>query len=185
MKEVAKEKLSAGCDRWRLCSGEVDKVKHGTTFIIDLESAIRQAWREDLLSGPLRTMLTKLCIEFAAYIRRHQSFYTLLQEVPQFAVAFSKLALGSIVSSRRLPKPNRVVEANAASSADHQSSALSRSLESISKGHPMPSGLQRALQRAESSADTRRPRSHTSMADLSRQSKHQCSPKFDQNADCT
>lgn len=112
MSKLATEKLEAGCDRWRRCSGRVDTAEHGTTFIIDLESAIRQAWREDLASSPLRHVLTKLCIDFAPYVRRHESFYTLLQEVPQFAVAFSQRAMGSIISSLRLPKPNHIMEPN-------------------------------------------------------------------------
>ncbi|KKY31155.1 putative btb poz domain-containing protein [Diaporthe ampelina] len=38
MSKLAKEKLSAGCDRWRRCSGTVDTAKHGTTFIVDIEA---------------------------------------------------------------------------------------------------------------------------------------------------
>lgn len=109
MTKLATEKLEAGCDRWRRCSGRVDTAEHGTTFIVDLESAIRQAWREDLASGPLRHALIKLCIDFAPYVRRHESFLTLLQAVPQFAVAFSQRAVGSIISSLRLPKPNHTM----------------------------------------------------------------------------
>lgn len=118
MTDLATKKLEAGCDRWRRCSGRVDIAEHGTTFIIDLESAIRQAWREDLAAGPLRHMLTKLCIDFAPYVRRHQSFFTLLQEVPQFAVTFSQRAVGSIISSLRLPKPSPMMEPNAPYSKD-------------------------------------------------------------------
>lgn len=112
MSDLAKEKLEAGCDRWRRCSREVDTANHGTTFIIDLESAVRQAWREDLVPGPLRATLAKLCIDFAPYLRRHVCFFTLLQEVPQFAVTFSHLAMGSVKSSLRLPKPSHAMEFN-------------------------------------------------------------------------
>lgn len=112
MSDLAKEKLEAGCDRWRRCSREVDTANHGTTFIIDLESAVRQAWREDLVPGPLRATLAKLCIDFAPYLRRHVCFFTLLQEVPQFAVTFSQLAMGSIKSSLRLPKQSHAMEFN-------------------------------------------------------------------------
>ncbi|KAG6358053.1 hypothetical protein INS49_013937 [Diaporthe citri] len=118
MAELAKDKLNAGCSRWRRCSRTVDTAIHGTTFIVDLESAVRQAWREDLASGPLRAVLTGLCIDFAPYVRRHQSFFTLLQEVPQFAVTFSQRALGSITSSLSLPKSTRVVEPPAPFSTD-------------------------------------------------------------------
>lgn len=90
----------------------MDITKHGTTFIIDVESAVRQAWRDDLVPGPLRATLAKLCIDFAPYLRRHVCFFTLLQEVPQFAVTFSQLAMGSIKSSLRLPKPSHVMEFN-------------------------------------------------------------------------
>lgn len=110
MSKLAKEKLSAGCDRWRRCSGTVDTAKHGTTFIVDIESAIRRAWREDLASSPLRVMLASLCVDFSPYVRRHQSFFAVLQEVPQFAVTFSQRAMGSITSSLPLPKPNSVLE---------------------------------------------------------------------------
>lgn len=112
MSNLAKETLEAGCDRWRRSSREVETAKHGTTFIIDLESAVRQAWREDLVPGPLRATLAKLCIDFAPYVRRHVCFFTLLQEVPQFAVTFSQLAMGSIKSSLRLPKPSHAMEFN-------------------------------------------------------------------------
>lgn len=111
MSELAKEKLIIGCDRWRRCSGTVDTAKHGTTFIVDIESAVRQAWREDLASSPLRAILTGLCVNFAPYLRRHQSFFTLLQEVSQFAVTFSQRAMGSITSCLRLPKPVGVIDA--------------------------------------------------------------------------
>lgn len=112
MSNLAKEKLEAGCDRWRRSSREVETAKHGTTFIIDIESAVRQAWREDLVPGPLRATLAKLCIDFGPYVRRHVCFFTLLQEVPQFAVTFSQLAMGSIKSNLRLPKPSHAMEFN-------------------------------------------------------------------------
>ncbi|KAJ0116885.1 hypothetical protein J7T55_010036 [Diaporthe amygdali] len=110
MSKLAEDKLKAGCDHWRQCSGTVDTTKHGTSFIVDLESAIRQAWRQDLVSGPLQAMLISLCLDFAPYVRRHESFGALLEEIPQFAVVFSQRALGSIISSLRLPKPSQIMD---------------------------------------------------------------------------
>lgn len=110
MSKLAEDNLKTGCDHWRQCSGTVDITKHGTSFIVDLESSIRQAWRQDLASGPLQAMLISLCLDFAPYVRRHDSFGALLGEIPQFAVAFSQRALGSIVSSLRLPKPSQTMD---------------------------------------------------------------------------
>lgn len=156
MMDLATKKLEAGCDRWRRCSGRVDIAEHGTTFIIDLESAIRQAWREDLAAGPLRHMLTKLCIDFAPYVRRHQSFFTLLQEVPQFAVTFSQRAVGSIISSLRLPKPDHVMEPNPPF-GDKNPSPLGLSIEPLDV-ESLRSPALRPAERAKSTATARRVR---------------------------
>lgn len=180
MAELAKDKLNAGCSRWRECSRKVDTATHGTSFIVDLESAVRQAWREDLASGPLRATLTDLCIDFAPYVRRHQSFFKLLQEVPQFAVTFSQRSLGSITSSLSLPRSARVIESTAPFDTDSHafsSSGLDPVVELFLERTRSPAALR-------SPATARRVTSRKSIAHLSSQSKHQCSSKSHQNSDC-
>ncbi|KAH8757254.1 hypothetical protein F5883DRAFT_683943 [Diaporthe sp. PMI_573] len=119
MMRLASEKLKARCDAWRSVSDTVDTAVHGTTFVADVESAVRNAWREDLAPDSLRVLgglpdsilrerLTKLCRDFAPYLKHQQSFFELLEEVPRFAVTFSQRAMGSITSSLRLPKPDGV-----------------------------------------------------------------------------
>lgn len=183
MADLAKEKLNAGCSRWRRCSRTVDTAVHGTTFIVDLESAVRQAWREDLASGPLRAVLTGLCIDFAPYVRRHQSFFTLLQEVPHFAVTFSQRALGSITSSLSLPKSTRVMEPPAPFSTDFHALDSSGFYPVVGL-YPKLSKPSRALERTRSPATARRVTSRKSIAHLSRPSKRQRSSESHQNADC-
>lgn len=173
MEKLAKDKLNDGCSRWLRCSGTVDTAKHGTTFIVDLESAIRQAWREDLAPGPLRRILTTLCIEFAPYLRRHDSFFTLLQEVPQFAVTFSKRALGSIISSRPLPNPARVADSKVYRELDDPLPKLK------TERRPTPA-LSESVQ-AMFGSPVRPPGSITR---LQIPSKHQVSSIYHQNADC-
>lgn len=110
MRKLAEEKLSARCGVWRRVSGTVDTAIQGTTFIVDVEFAVRQAWREDLAPAPLRGKLVSLCVDFAPYLRKLQSFLMLLQEVPQFAVIFSQRAMASITSSLRLPTSNSAID---------------------------------------------------------------------------
>lgn len=166
MSNLAKEKLEAGCDRWRRCSREVDTAKHGTTFIVDLESAVRQAWREDLIPGPLRGVLTKLCIDFVPYVRSHQSFFTLLQEVPQFAVTFSQLAMGSITSRLRLPKPSHVMEVDAPRWGPSPLSELVRRAQLDTEGLTRSSLMERARQTPSSPATARRVQSRKSIRSI-------------------
>ncbi|KAK7700354.1 hypothetical protein SLS64_010962 [Diaporthe eres] len=172
MAELAKDKLNAGCSRWRRCSRTVDTATHGTPFIVDLESAVRQAWREDLASGPLRAVLTGLCIDFAPYVRRHQSFFTLLQEFPQFAVTFSQRALGSITSSLSLPKSTPVMEPPAPFSTDFHALDSSGFYPVVGL-HPLSAKPSRALDHTRSPATKKRIPSRKSIAHLSRPSKHQ------------
>ncbi|POS69176.1 hypothetical protein DHEL01_v212432 [Diaporthe helianthi] len=104
MTRQAEQDLSARCQHWRVFSATVDKSNCGTFFLVDVERAIRQAWREDLASGPLlREELTKLCLDFAPYLSHQHSFSALLEEVPGFSIAFLQKALGCITSSLRLP----------------------------------------------------------------------------------
>lgn len=176
MTKLAKDKLSGRCERWRQCSGTVDTATHGTTFIVDLESAIRQAWREDLASGPLRAVLAGLFIDFAPYVRRYYTFFTLMQEVPQFAVTFSQRALGSIPSSLPLPNPNSVLGLNALPSTDSHPVDSSVTLGCAKSGPGVglvTPGSTRAPQRTRSPPTARRLPSRVSVAHLSRPSKRQ------------
>lgn len=169
MSNLAKDKLKDGCARWVRCSGEVDTVKHGTMFIIDLESAIRQAWREDLVPGPLRATLAKLCVPFVPYLRRQQSFFTLLQEVPQFAVTFSQLAMGSITSSLRLPKPSHVMEVDAplhTGWGPSRPAELVRRVQLDTEGLARSSLMERARQTPSSPATARRVQSRKSIRSI-------------------
>lgn len=183
--KLAKDKLSGRCERWRQCSGTVDTATHGTTFIVDLESAVRQAWREDLASGPLSAVLTGLCIDFGPYIRRHESFFTLLQEVPQFAVTFSQRALGSITSSLPLPNPSRVMGLNTPFRKDSprlDSSALLWIPGLASPGRVSKSRRDRERTRSPPTARRRSPR--VPVAPIYRPSKYQCGENSHQDADC-
>lgn len=106
MTELAEHCLHSRCNGWRKVSLYVDAISHPTTFLYDVECAIRRAWSEHLNSGPLvRETLAKLCLDFAPYLKHHRSFSTLLEEIPGFMVVFSQQALGNFPSILPLPMP--------------------------------------------------------------------------------
>lgn len=106
MTEQAEMHFHSKCDCWRAVSRQVDTISHPTSFLYDIECAIRRAWSDDLASGPLlHEKLAKVCLDFAPYLKHHESFSRLLEEVPGFTMAFSQQALGTFTSSLPLPMP--------------------------------------------------------------------------------
>lgn len=173
LEKLAKDKLDSRCARWRRYSSVVDTAEHGTTFLVDLESAIRQAWREDLTPGPLRAVLTNLCVDFAPYLRCHPSFFTLLQELPQFAVTFSQQALWSITSILTLPASTRVKDSKLPRSKAPGPPPRLSDLYHFTMG-VVPTSA-RAREHARSAANARRIGPRNSIPHISLSSKYQCS----------
>jgi hypothetical protein len=116
MTNLATKKLDNRCAFWYDSSTEMDPAIYDTTFIVDVESAIRCAWRENLASDAgslehdLRNRLLFLCLAFAPYLRNIHSSSGLLQELPQFAVSFSMKAMAHnrIMSNLAMPAPGGV-----------------------------------------------------------------------------
>lgn len=63
-------------------------------FVPEMAGAIRAAWNPEKASGPLRGLLLRLCQALAPYLRNYPSFIVLFDEIPDFAIEFSKVALG-------------------------------------------------------------------------------------------
>lgn len=63
-------------------------------FLPDLEAAIRAAWRHDRAISPVRREIISLCVGIHPFVRDHESFIGLLDEMPEFTAQYLKALLG-------------------------------------------------------------------------------------------
>ncbi|KAH8773600.1 hypothetical protein F5883DRAFT_641586 [Diaporthe sp. PMI_573] len=63
-------------------------------FLPDLEAGIRGAWRHDRVASPMRQDLIGLCVAIHPFVKDHESFISLLDEIPAFTAQYVKALLG-------------------------------------------------------------------------------------------
>ncbi|KUI59514.1 hypothetical protein VP1G_06733 [Cytospora mali] len=94
--DYSEDQLGIHCKELFVRIRKLSSVIRGINFLPDLEAGIRAAWRDDRTKAAplLRTHLVQLCLGLSPFLREADSFLTLLDEFPQFAVKFSKALLG-------------------------------------------------------------------------------------------
>lgn len=90
----AMRRLNERCKKLYIASRCVSVVSGGISFITDLETGIRAAWRPDRVAGRPRKTLMTLATGLHAYLRNQPSFISLLDELPEFTADFVKALLG-------------------------------------------------------------------------------------------
>ncbi|KUI72166.1 hypothetical protein VM1G_07493 [Cytospora mali] len=94
--DYSEDQLGIYCKELFIRTRKLTSVIRGISFLPDLEAGIRAAWRDGRTAAApfLRTHLVQLCLGLSPFLREAESFLTLLDEFPQFAVKFSKALLG-------------------------------------------------------------------------------------------
>lgn len=65
-------------------------------FLPELEAGIRAAWRHDRVDNPVQQDLISVCVGIFPFVRQHDSFINLLDEIHGFASKYSKALVGCV-----------------------------------------------------------------------------------------
>lgn len=101
--ETAKDQMWLRISRYINESGHVAIMANRIPFLPDLEIGIRAAWKPEKAAGEPRSYLLLLAVSVSCYLRSYSSFISLLDEIPEFATAFSKLLIGSGEATKLMP----------------------------------------------------------------------------------
>lgn len=101
--ETAKDQMWLRISRYINESGHVAIMANRIPFLRDLEIGIRAAWEPAKAAGEPRSYLLQLALSVSCYLRSYPSFISLLDEIPEFATAFSKLLIGSGEAAKLMP----------------------------------------------------------------------------------
>lgn len=74
----------------RCASTMLEKIE----FLPDLEAGIRAAWRHDRNPSLVRKDLVSLCVGIHPFVKDHESFFSLLEEMPEFTMCYLRALLG-------------------------------------------------------------------------------------------
>ncbi|KAG8162480.1 hypothetical protein KVR01_008245 [Diaporthe batatas] len=92
--EYALTQLRHRCRVFLLRSRSLTIMLKSIDFLADLEAGVRAAWRNDRAASPGRKDLISLCVSIHPFVKDHESFITLLDEIPEFTAQYLKALLG-------------------------------------------------------------------------------------------
>lgn len=94
LSQFALTKLYLRCRTLLLQTRYLSTMLKKIEFLPDLEAGIRAAWRNDRVASPVRLDILSLCVGIHPFVKGHESFIGLLDEIPHFTAQYLKALLG-------------------------------------------------------------------------------------------